>query len=422
MTKKIAKIGLISISDRASSGQYEDKGIPSLLSWLEKVVISDFEHIETVIPDDKQLIEAKLIEFSDDKLCDLILTTGGTGPAPRDVTPEATLAVATKIMPGFGERMRQISALFVPTAILSRQEAVIRSSQNHSSLIVNLPGQPKAIAETLEGLPGQKVDGIFAAIPYCIELIGGPTIETDPLYIKSFRPSSAKRPEIINSITLEPPKGRATSSIIMLHGLGADASDFASFREELLSVGAPVQSTRFVLPHAPVRPITMNNGYPMRGWFDLFSLEDISEEDDVGIEQTWRIVRRLISEEQSRGIPRNRIFLGGFSQGGCMAMFSALKLSEPIGGIFSLSGYLPLINSHQVEHMGKGILTPIFVGYGLQDSVVLPIYTEMSIKELQKLGAVNLWSHGYPGMEHYLGQEETIDLAKFLTTCLAEVN
>lgn len=418
MSKKSAKIGLISISDRASKGQYQDKGIPTLLEWLSKVVISEYETVEAVIPDEEPLIKSKLIEFADDKKCDLILTTGGTGPALRDVTPEATLSVATRVMPGFGEKMRQISSFFVPTAILSRQEAVIRTSQDHSALIVNLPGQPKSIAEILEGLPKQKVDGIFAAIPYCIELIGGPTIETDPTIVKSFRPSSAPRPEIIDSIIQEPPEGKATSSIIMLHGLGADATDFATLREELLDAGAPVQCTRFVLPYAPVRPISMNNGYPMRGWFDLFSLENIDQEDDAGILETWRIIKRLISEEQSRGIPRNRIFLGGFSQGGCMALFSALKLNEPIGGIFSLSGYLPLLNSHQVEHVGRGILSPIFVGYGLQDSVVLPVYTEISIKELQKLGAINLWSRGYKGMEHYLGAEETKDLAQFLATCL----
>lgn len=418
MSKKSAKIGLISISDRASKGQYQDKGIPTLLEWLSKVVISEYETVEAVIPDEESLIKSKLIEFADDKMCDLILTTGGTGPALRDVTPEATLSVATRVMPGFGEKMRQISSFFVPTAILSRQEAVIRTFQDHSALIVNLPGQPKSIAEILEGLPKQNVDGIFAAIPYCIELIGGPAIETDPTIVKSFRPSSAPRPAIIDSIIQEPPEGKATSSIIMLHGLGADATDFATLREELLEAGAPVESTRFVLPYAPVRPISMNNGYPMRGWFDLFSLENIDQEDDVGILETWKIIKRLISEEQSRGIPRNRIFLGGFSQGGCMALFSALKLNEPIGGIFSLSGYLPLLNSHQVEHVGRGILSPLFVGYGLQDSVVLPVYTEISIKELQKLGAINLWPHGYKGMEHYLGAEETKDLAQFLAYCL----
>ena len=185
-------IGIVSISDRASSGAYEDKGLPALQDWMCKALKNPITFAPRLIPDEQATISRTLIELVDAG-CTLVLTTGGTGPAVRDVTPEATLAVADKEMPGFGEQMRQISLAFVPTAILSRQVAVIR----RQSLIINLPGQPKAIAETLEGLKAadgtQKVHGIFAAVPYCIDLIGGPYLETDEAVCKAFRPKSAVR-------------------------------------------------------------------------------------------------------------------------------------------------------------------------------------------------------------------------------------
>ncbi|VTU25337.1 Molybdopterin adenylyltransferase [Variovorax sp. PBL-H6] len=187
------RIGIVSISDRASSGVYEDKGLPALQEWLKRALRNPIDFEPRLIPDEQAAISAALIELVDAG-CSLVLTTGGTGPALRDVTPEATLAVAHKEMPGFGEQMRQISLRFVPTAILSRQVAVIRDK----SLIINLPGQPKSIAETLEGLKNpdgtQGVPGIFAAVPYCIDLIGGPYLETDEAVCKAFRPKSAIRP------------------------------------------------------------------------------------------------------------------------------------------------------------------------------------------------------------------------------------
>ena len=186
-------IGLVSISDRASSGVYEDKGIPALQEWFGQALSSPWRMETRLIPDEQAAIEATLIELCDSAGCHLVLTTGGTGPALRDVTPEATLAVAHKVMPGFGEQMRQISLHFVPTAILSRQVGVIRSK----ALILNLPGQPKSIKETLEGVKDangkQVVPGIFAAVPYCIDLIGGPYIETNTAVVKAFRPKSAIR-------------------------------------------------------------------------------------------------------------------------------------------------------------------------------------------------------------------------------------
>ena len=185
------RIGLVSVSDRASAGVYEDKGIPALQDWLSRALRNPIQWETRLIPDEQATISATLCELVDTAACDLVLTTGGTGPALRDVTPEATLAVAHKEMPGFGEQMRQISLRFVPTAILSRQVAVIRGQ----ALIINLPGQPKAIAETLEGLPQAQppAPGIFAAVPYCIDLIGGPYLETDDSICKAFRPKSAQR-------------------------------------------------------------------------------------------------------------------------------------------------------------------------------------------------------------------------------------
>jgi molybdopterin adenylyltransferase len=177
-------VGLVSASDRASGGVYKDEGIPALKDWLSKAVLAPaLRYEERLIPDEQAVIEAALVELVDVKGCHLVLTTGGTGPAPRDVTPEATLAVADRLMPGFGEQMRAVSLKYVPTAILSRQVAVVRKQ----ALIINLPGQPKAIKETL--------DGVFAAVPYCIDLIGGPYIETDEALIKVFRPKSAQRPK-----------------------------------------------------------------------------------------------------------------------------------------------------------------------------------------------------------------------------------
>jgi len=191
-----AKIGLVSISDRASQGVYIDEGIPSLRNWLSRVITTPVVFHECLIPDEIEHITSSLIELVDEIGCDLVFTTGGTGPARRDVTPEATLEVGTREMPGFGEQMRQISLHFVPTAILSRQTAVLREIEGHSTLILNLPGQPKSIQETLEGLKDPEgkvlVHGIFAAVPYCIELMGGPCIETDESIIKAFRPKKKK--------------------------------------------------------------------------------------------------------------------------------------------------------------------------------------------------------------------------------------
>jgi molybdopterin adenylyltransferase len=190
-------IGLVSISDRASTGVYEDQGVPALKEWFAQALSSPWQMENRLIPDVQSTIEETLIELVDDLGCDLVLTTGGTGPARRDVTPEATLAVGTKPMPGFGEQMRQISLRFVPTAILSRQVAVIRETPDHAALIMNLPGQPKSIRETLEGLKDESgksiVPGIFSAVPYCIDLIGGPYIETQESICKAFRPKSALR-------------------------------------------------------------------------------------------------------------------------------------------------------------------------------------------------------------------------------------
>jgi molybdopterin adenylyltransferase len=191
-------VGLVSVSDRASGGVYEDKGIPALTEWLASALTTPYRIESRLVADERAQIEQALVELVDQQRCHLVLTTGGTGPARRDVTPEATLAVGTREMPGFGEQMRQISLRFVPTAILSRQVAVIRETPDHAALIMNLPGQPKSIKETLEGLKdadGKVIaGGIFAAVPYCIDLIGGPYSDTNPDVCEAFRPKSARRP------------------------------------------------------------------------------------------------------------------------------------------------------------------------------------------------------------------------------------
>ena len=208
MLDRPLRVGLVSASDRAAGGVYKDEGLPGLKAWLDSALLSAWQAYERLIPDDQAVIERTLIELVDVEACDLVLTTGGTGPALRDVTPEATLAVAHKEMPGFGEQMRQISLRFVATAILSRQVAVIRYAPDRSrgTLIVNLPGQPKSIRETLAGLrdgDGKSiVAGIFAAVPYCIDLIGGPYIETDERVCKAFRPKNAVRSR--DSLPLKP--------------------------------------------------------------------------------------------------------------------------------------------------------------------------------------------------------------------------
>lgn len=193
----LLRVGLVSVSDRASAGVYQDQGIPALKAWLQNALSSPHETVDRLIQDKQDTISATLIDLVDRQRCHLVLTTGGTGPSRRDVTPEATVAVATREMPGFGEQMRQISLQFVPTAILSRQVAVLRETEDHAALIINLPGQPKAIAETLEGLRNPDgtvaVKGIFAAVPYCIDLIGGPYMETNEDVVKAFRPKSAIR-------------------------------------------------------------------------------------------------------------------------------------------------------------------------------------------------------------------------------------
>jgi len=199
-TSETLRVGIVSVSDRASKGVYEDQGIPALQAWLERALSTPVQTVSRLIQDEAKEISAALIELVDIERCHLVLTTGGTGPARRDVTPEATQAVATREMPGFGEQMRQISLQFVPTAILSRQVAVLREIEGHAALIINLPGQPKAISETLEGLKREDgtvvVSGIFAAVPYCIDLIGGPYIETHDSVVKGFRPKSARRPPV----------------------------------------------------------------------------------------------------------------------------------------------------------------------------------------------------------------------------------
>ncbi len=434
-------LGLVSISDRASKGIYDDRGIPELEAWCRKTITTPLTVHRRLIPDERFEIEKTLRELVDIIGCDLILTTGGTGPSRRDVTPEATLAVATREMPGFGEQMRAISGHFVPTAILSRQVAVLRETPDHAALIINLPGQPKAIAETLEGLKDETgksiVNGIFAAVPYCIDLIGGPYIETDESIVKAFRPKSARKPQA--EAPKETPKSEAPTTpkmpsvtpfdpkdilmitprraqtppeavVIWLHGMGVDNTDFAPFPDEILDFGGPV--CRFMLPNAPVREISAHPGYPLRAWYDVRSDKIDDNEDRLGIRETAAKIHLLIKEVEKAGIPRNRIFLGGFSQGAASALYAGLREEEPIAGIIALSGYLPLAGSLFAEITDAGRQTPVFMAHGLFDSVISPLTAQRSAQVIKELNPAFRW---YPfDMDHEICQEELASLSQFI--------
>lgn len=434
-------LGLVSISDRASKGIYDDRGIPELEAWCRKTITTPLTVHRRLIPDERFEIEKTLRELVDIIGCDLILTTGGTGPSRRDVTPEATLAVATREMPGFGEQMRAISGHFVPTAILSRQVAVLRETPDHAALIINLPGQPKAIAETLEGLKDETgksiVNGIFAAVPYCIDLIGGPYIETDETIVKAFRPKSARKPQAeapketpmseapatpkMPSVTPFDPKDilmitprRAQTPpeavVIWLHGMGVDNTDFAPFPDEILDFGGPV--CRFMLPNAPVREISAHPGYPLRAWYDVRSDKIDDNEDRLGIRETAAKIHLLIKEVEKAGIPRNRIFLGGFSQGAASALYAGLREEEPIAGIIALSGYLPLAGSLFAEITDAGRQTPVFMAHGLFDSVISPLTAQRSAQVIKELNPAFRW-HPFD-MDHEICQEELASLSQFI--------
>lgn len=434
-------LGLVSISDRASKGIYDDRGIPELEAWCRKTITTPLTVHRRLIPDERFEIEKTLRELVDIIGCDLILTTGGTGPSRRDVTPEATLAVATREMPGFGEQMRAISGHFVPTAILSRQVAVLRETPDHAALIINLPGQPKAIAETLEGLKDETgksiVNGIFAAVPYCIDLIGGPYIETDESIVKAFRPKSARKPQA--EAPKETPKSEAPATpkmpsvtpfdpkdilmitprraqtppeavVIWLHGMGVDNTDFAPFPDEILDFGGPV--CRFMLPNAPVREISAHPGYPLRAWYDVRSDKIDDNEDRLGIRETAAKIHLLIKEVEKAGIPRNRIFLGGFSQGAASALYAGLREEEPIAGIIALSGYLPLAGSLFAEITDAGRQTPVFMAHGLFDSVISPLTAQRSAQVIKELNPAFRW-HPFD-MDHEICQEELASLSQFI--------
>jgi molybdenum cofactor synthesis domain-containing protein len=448
-------IGLVSVSDRASQGIYEDQGIPALREWFERALTTPWRMVSRLIPDEQPVIEATLRELVDDVGCHLVLTTGGTGPAPRDVTPEATLAVADKVMPGFGEQMRQVSLKFVPTAILSRQVAVIRKG----ALIINLPGQPKAIRETLEGLKDENgqtlVSGIFAAVPYCIDLIGGPYIETNEEVVKAFRPKSAIRQKswkrfraslgkgsgrfrwlrrgdtrgisepngllnmtekLLETIEIETARNPA-ASVIWMHGLGADGNDFVPIVRELDLEGMP--AIRFVFPHAPMRPVTINNGYVMRAWYDVSygDLEGRSRRaDEQGVRESGQAIARLIERELDRGISSGHIVLAGFSQGGAMALHTGLRYPQPLAGIMALSTYLPLAESLAAEAAPANAGTPIFMAHGTLDPVVPYAMGAKSRDLLARLGYEVEW-HEYP-MPHSVCLEEIQAISAWLRKVL----
>ena len=412
------KVGLVSVSDRASGGVYKDEGIPALKDWLGRALASEWTCVERLIPDEQPQIEATLAALVDTECCDLVLTTGGTGPAARDVTPEATLAVGDKVMPGFGEQMRQVSLEFVPTAILSRQVAVIRKR----ALIINLPGQPKAIRETLEGAKnaaGETVaQGIFAAVPYCVDLIGGPYIETNdgggegvPAEVGAA--TETTMPELLDAIQLE--TGRDPErSVIWLHGLGADGRDFVPIVGELDLPPAPI---RFVFPHAPVQPVTINNGMSMRAWYDIVADDLARREDERGVRASQGLVEALIARERSRGIPASRILLAGFSQGGAISLQTGLRHPERVAGIMALSTYVPIASALEAERNPANRDVPIFMAHGTQDPIIPLAHARRSRELLERLGYPVEW-HEY-AMPHSVSPDELHDIGAWLRRVLA---
>ena len=483
-------LGLVSISDRASRGEYRDEGIPALQAWCEDAITTPVQFHTRLIEDDQYTIEETLRELVDRVGCDLVFTTGGTGPARRDVTPEATLAVGTREMPGFAEQMRRISLNFVPTAILSRQVAVLRETPTHAALIVNLPGRPKSISETLGGFrssDGEVIDaGIFASIPYCIDLIGGPYIETDPSIIDAFRPKNARRPKAepvqeqpkptpmsaealtpnfpkttdalnqdeqrererlveqakaqIEAAKQNAPRGvplyhaeahDATPSldvvvkdpingldpsctVIWLHGMGTNADDFAPFPQEHLDFGGP--AARFIMPNAPEIALTAHHGWRTSAWYDILSNNFSGPEDQIGINKMHLQISQIINEIISTGVPAERIFLGGFSQGAAMALYSGLRQARTLGGVIALSGYLPLANNlgHDISIAGRS--TPVFMAHGAFDSVVSPILAKRSADIVDANVQTLIWREY--NMEHELCAEEITHIAQFMNTAL----
>ena len=467
-----AVIGLVSVSDRASRGEYQDEGIPALQSWCEKAIITPKRFVTRLIPDDRYTIERTLVSLVDDEKCDLVLTTGGTGPSRRDVTPEATLAAATRELPGFGEQMRAISLHFVPTAILSRQVGALREIPGHAALIVNLPGQPKSIVETLGGLQGEDgseaVPGIFAAIPYCIDLIGGPWMETDPAICRTFRPKSAldarareltareaakplaqdaaqpssktaapERPGLERkpyvdpdpvrvpretSATISPavqpleiftlcPAGNSLPppcAVIWLGAMGTDVHDFSELPEQVWHLGGP--AARYYMVNAPRIELSAAPGKRIRAWFDLPARS--GSEDEARIRSSADQISRLVEQVAAKGMPRKRIFLAGFSQGGSMALFTGLRQELALGGLIALSAHLPLVKTLPAEIKAGGLSTPVFMGHGAYDDVVPLPLAEQSARLIRSCGAPLLWRE-YEA-EHDFGEEALEDMAGFL--------
>lgn len=430
-------LGLVSISDRASQGVYKDEGIPALEQWMKKAVTTPMKIHTRLIPDEAFEIEKTLRELVDIIGCDLVLTTGGTGPSRRDVTPEATLAVATREMPGFGEQMRAISGHFVPTAILSRQVAVLRETPDHAALIINLPGRPKAIQETLEGLKDENgktvVNGIFASVPYCIDLIGGPYIETDPTVSKAFRPKNAQKkpeapkeekkqvrqPKEPKTIPFQPedllinlPSTRNTEepalTLIWMHGLGADNNDFAALPNEIYSRSGLV--CRAVLPNAPLRDLPHLMNRPIRAWYDIHF--DHAEEDEKGLAESAQRINALMDYLRERGIPRNRIVLGGFSQGAALALYTGLRQEKPLAGIAAFSGYLPLATKTYNEMTRAGLKTPILMTHGTYDDIIPVSMAERGAELLSQYHPHVYWKKF--SMAHEVCNDELEHFTQFL--------
>lgn len=441
-------LGLVSVLEENDGMTYDDKTVSSLEKWFRDNLTTPITVHKRVVPNQRFSIEKALRELVDIIGCDLVLTTGAIGPTRYDVVPEATLAVSTRPLPGLSDALRTRSV----DPLLSRPQAVLRDTPDQTALIANLDNAPSVITalageKSEDGTPA--VEGLIAAFRRCLHLTDGPQFETrendrretidivsTPVEesaekekmtqtsakekqtdensaseaIPTFTPVPAFEAEDILTITPSRTRVPPEATVIWMHGMGVDNTDFADFPDQILQLGGPI--CRFILPNAPVREISAHPGYPLRAWYDVLTDRFDDKEDRKGIEETALKVSRLINDLVNLGVPRKRIFLGGFSQGAAMALHTGLHQKEGIGGILSLSGYLPLAADLFNDISIAGRETPVFMAHGSYDSVISPYVAQRGARVVGELNPNLVW-HTYE-MDHEVRQEELADMVRFM--------
>lgn len=440
-------LGLVSVLEEDDGMTYDDKTVSSLEKWFRETLTTPVTVHKRVVANARFTIEKALRELVDIIGCDLVITTGAVGPTRRDAVPESTVAIASRLLPGLAERLRQQSA----DPLLSRHEAALRDTPEQTALIVNLDNDPRVL-DALAGSRNEEgnllVEGLFEAFRRCLHLVDGPQIETHESAPKetidvasapvdeipsqsdedetdteekeeekpretdvpTFTPVPAFQAEDILTVTPSRTRVPPEATVIWLHGMGVDNTDFADFPDQILQLGGPI--CRFILPNAPVREISAHPGYPLRAWYDVLTDRFDDIEDKEGIEETSLKVSRLITDLVKLGVPRNRIFLGGFSQGAATALYTGLRQSEGIGGIIALSGYLPLAAELFNDITVAGRETPVFMAHGNYDSVISPYIAQRGARVIGELTPKLLW-RTYE-MDHEVRQEELADMIRFM--------